>query len=69
MKNILLIILSIVAVIVMLAAGVDGLNKDYTYGPFVTFVGCCTGIGLVIDVYNHVQMWIRKSNVRKLGRF
>ena len=67
MKNLTVLSLAILAVIIMLYAGIDGILKDYSYGPFMTFIGSCTAVGLTIDVYNHIQMWIRKSNLRKLG--
>ena len=61
--------LAIVAVIVMLYAGVDGMMRHYSYGPFVTFIGVCTALGVGIDLFNHIQLRLRKNNVRKLGRF
>ncbi|MBT1703991.1 hypothetical protein [Chryseosolibacter indicus] len=69
MKNLTVLLLAIIAVVTMLYAGVDGLTKNYSYAPFITFIGACTAIGLAIDVFNHIQFRIRKSNVRKLGRF
>ena len=69
MKNLTLLCLAAIAVTVMLYAGFDGLTKNYAYGPFITFIGGCTAIGVAIDVYNHIQERIRKSNTRKLGRF
>jgi hypothetical protein len=67
MKNLTVLVLAIIAVIIMLYAGIDGLINDYSYGPIMTFIGVCTAIGLSLDVYNVIQVWIRKSNVRKLG--
>jgi hypothetical protein len=67
MKNYTLLFLAIVAVITMLYAGINGIMNDYYYGAFLTFIGACTAIGLSIDVYNVIQLWIRKSNIRKLG--
>lgn len=69
MKNLTVLLLAIIAVITMLYAGVDGLSKNYSYAPFITFIGACTAVGLAIDVFNHIQIRIRKSNLRKLGRF
>jgi hypothetical protein len=69
MKNLTLLFLAIIAVFVMLYAGVNGLNNDYAYGPFITFVGGCTAVGVAIDLFNHIQLRLRKSNVRKLGRY
>jgi hypothetical protein len=73
MKNLTVLTLAIVAVITMLYAGFDAMTKDYTYGPFLIFIGACTAVGVVIDFYNHVQvkiqLRIKKSKVSKLGRF
>jgi len=69
MKTLTILSLAVIAVIVMLYAGFDGLNKNYAYGPFITFIGSCTAVGVCIDVFNHIQVRIRKGNVRKLGRF
>lgn len=69
MKNLTVLSLAIVAVIILLYAGVDALSKNHSYGAFMTFIGACTAVGLSIDVVNHIQLRLRKSNVRKLGRF
>jgi hypothetical protein len=69
MKNLTVLSLAIIGVIVMLYAGFDGLTKNYAYGPFITFIGGCTAVGVGIDVFNHIQVRIKKSNVRKLGKF
>lgn len=69
MKNFLMLGLALLAVIVLLYAGLSGLTKDHAYGFFFTFVGALTTIGLGLDVVNQLKTSIRKSNVRKLGRF
>jgi hypothetical protein len=69
MKNFTLLLLAIIAVFVMLYAGVNGLNNHYSYGPFITFVGGCTAVGVAIDLFNHFQLQLKRSNIRKLGRF
>ena len=69
MKNLTVLFLAIIAVCVMLYAGIQAIANDYSYGPSMTFIGLCTAVGLSIDVFNHIQIRIRKSNVRKLGRF
>ena len=69
MKNLTLLCLAVIAVVLMLYAGFDGLSKNYSYGPFITFIGACTAVGVAIDLFNHIQVRIRKGNVRKLGRF
>src|SRR5829696_7641603 len=69
MKNLTVLCLAVITVMLMLYAGLDGLSKNYSYGPFITFIGVCTAVGVAIDVVKHIQIWIRKSNVRKLGRF
>lgn len=68
MKNFVLLSLAILAVMIMLYAGLQGLMKDHAYGSFFLFIGAITTIGLGIDVVNHLKICIRKNNVRKLGR-
>ena len=67
MRNFLLLSLALVAVMVMLYAGLDGLAKDHSYGSFFTFIGGVTTIGLGIDVVNQLKVAIRNANLRKLG--
>jgi hypothetical protein len=69
MKNLTALLLAIVAVCLMLYAGLNAISNNYPYGPFMTFIGACSAVGLSIDVFNHIQIRIKKSNVRKLGRF
>ena len=69
MKNISALSLAIVAVIAMIYFGITGIANENSYGPFVTFIGFCTAVGLSIDLYNVILVWIKKSNVRKLGRY
>ena len=68
-KNLLTLSLALLAVIVMLYAGLNGLTNDHSYGFFFTFIGAVTTIGLGLDVVNHLRIHLRRSNVRKLGRF
>lgn len=70
MKNLTVLALAIIAVCSMLYAGFDGIDRDYSYGPFLVFVGACTAIGVAIDLMNHVQLRLRKSRIGRLtGRF
>ena len=68
MKNFLLLTLALLAVIVILYAGLNGLTKNHSYGFFFTFIGAVTTVGLGLDVVNQLKIRIRKTNVRKLGR-
>lgn len=68
MKNFVLLTLALIAVIVLLYAGLNGLMKNHSYGFFFVFIGSLTTIGLGLDVVNHLKVHVRKSNVRKLGR-
>ena len=67
MKNITIFKLAIVAVIVMLYMGISGILQNESLGPFFTFIGVCTAIGLGIDISGHIRHKIRKNNLRKLG--
>ena len=69
MKNLLLLSLALLAVIVILYAGLHGLTKDHSYGFFFIFIGAFTTIGLGMDVVNHLRIQVMKNSVRKLGRF
>lgn len=68
MKNFFVLSLALVAVIVILYAGLNGLMKDHSYGFFFLFVGAFTTVGLGIDVVNQLKIHVRKNNIRKLGR-
>jgi Trk-type K+ transport system membrane component len=68
MKNFLVLTLALLALIVLLYAGLNGLMKNHSYGFFFTFIGAITTVGLGLDVVNHLKIHIRKNNVRKLGR-
>lgn len=68
MKNIFLLCLALLAVIVILYAGLHGLTRNHPYGFFFLFTGAITTIGLGLDVVNQLRMHVRKANVRKLGR-
>lgn len=59
--------LALLAVIVMIYLGINGMEQQYASGPFFMFVGVCTSIGLTLDVYNAIREKIRKSNLKKLG--
>ena len=69
MRNFLLLGLALLAVMALLYAGLNGLMKNHSYGFFFIFIGALTTIGLGLDVVNQLKVHVRKSNVRKLGRF
>lgn len=69
MKKFLLLSLALLAVGIILYAGLNGIVKDHSYGYSFTFIGGLTTIGLGIDVVNHLKIVERKGSVRKLGRF
>ena len=60
------LILALLAVILMIYIGLMGMESHASSGPFFMFVGCCTAIGLSMDVYNAVRERIRKAQIRKL---
>jgi hypothetical protein len=64
MKQILLAITGIVALIYM---GYYGMESQSQSGPFFMFIGICTAIGLTLDIVILVRQRIRKMNLRKLG--
>lgn len=69
MRNFLMLGLALLAVMALLYAGLNGLMKNHSYGFFFIFIGALTTIGLGLDVVNQLKMHVRKTNVRKLGRF
>jgi len=68
MKNLVTYCLTLVAVGLLLFAGLDGLVRQTSYGMFFTFVGVFTTIGLGLDVTLHLKEQGRRNNLRKLGR-
>lgn len=60
--------LAFLAVAALLYAGLNGMTNDHSYGFFFTFIGAITTIGLALDVVNHLKIYIKRANVRKLGR-
>jgi hypothetical protein len=68
MKNLTTLILAFVLVGVMLYAGVNGILREHSYGPFFVFLAICTATGLALDVTRLVKQRIRKSNIRRFGR-
>jgi hypothetical protein len=68
MKNFAVLGLAIVLVGVMLFAGVNGVLRDHSYGPFFIFLAACTATGLSLDITKVVKERVRRANARKLGR-
>lgn len=68
MKNAFRLALALIGVMVILYTGLNGIEHNYSYGLFLTFVGGFTTVGLGLDVVNHLKIRIRRGNVRKLGR-
>lgn len=68
MKNLTILGLALVLVAVMLFAGVNGIVRNHSYGPFFIFLAACTATGLSMDITRHIKERIRKSNIRKFGR-
>lgn len=67
MKKIFIFLLALLAVIITLYAGLNGLMEDHAYGTFFTFVGAITTVGLGVDIVNHLKLEARKNTLRKLG--
>ena len=68
MKNLTVLGLVIVLVGVLLYAGVNGIQRDHSYGPLFIFLAVCTSVGFSLDVRNLVKERIRRSNAKKFGR-
>ncbi len=67
-KNIIVLVLSIIAIGVMILAGVNGIMRDHATGPFFIFLAACCATGLSMDLRRVVKERIRNNKVRKFGR-
>ncbi len=68
MKNLTVLVLAIVLVVVLLYAGVNGIMRDHSYGPFFIFLGIAAGAGLTLDLRRFMKERLRRENAKKLGR-
>lgn len=68
MKNLIVLVLAIVAIGVMVYAGVNGINRDHATGPFFIFLAACCATGLSMDLNRVVREKIKNNKVRKFGR-
>lgn len=68
MKNLTVLFLAIVLVAVLFYAGVNGITRGHSYGPFFIFLGIAAGTGLTIDFRRFMKERMRRANARKLGR-
>lgn len=69
MKNHLTVLmLAIVLVAVMAVAGIDGMIRGTSFGPFFLFVAVCTAAGLSLDLTKFIKERLRQSHIRKFGR-
>lgn len=68
LQSITIFTLALIAVALMIYVGVTGLPGSAMSGPFFLFIGGCTGIGLALDIINHIRKELRKGRIRKLGR-
>jgi hypothetical protein len=55
MKNLSVFGLALAGILTVLYIGASGLSGNYSWGPFLIFVGACSIIGLTIDVFNHFK--------------
>ena len=55
MKNLSVFGLALAGILFVLYVGANGLSGNYSWAPFFIFVGACTTIGLMIDVFNHFR--------------
>jgi hypothetical protein len=68
MKNLTVLFLALVLVAVLLYAGVNGVIRNHSYGPFFIFLAACTATGLSFDITRFVKERLRKANIKKFGR-
>jgi hypothetical protein len=68
MKSLLVFFLAVVAVALMVYAGVNGILRDHASGPLFIFLAACCATGLSMDITTTVKQRIRRNNVKKFGR-
>jgi hypothetical protein len=55
MKNLKVFGLVLLGIVVTFYVGANGLSENYSWGPFLIFVGVCSAIGFSIDLFNHFR--------------
>ena len=55
MKNLKVFGLALAGILAVLYIGANGLSANYSWGPFLIFVGACSTIGFTIDIFNHFK--------------
>jgi hypothetical protein len=68
MKNVIVFVLALTLIIVLFYAGINGIVRGHSYGPFFIFLGICAGAGLAIDALKLYREKVRQANARKFGR-
>ena len=68
MKNWIVLVLAMVAIGVMVYAGINGITRDHATGPFFIFLAACCATGLSMDLSRVVREKIKNNKVRKFGR-
>lgn len=68
MKNLTVFILALALVCVLVYAGVNGMTRGHSYGPFFIFLAICAAVGLAIDASRLYKEKVRQANARKFGR-
>jgi hypothetical protein len=68
MKNVIVFVLALTLVVVLFYAGVNGMLRGHSYGPFFIFLGICAAVGLALDATKLYREKVRQANARKFGR-
>lgn len=67
-KNILVLMLAIIAIGLMVYAGITGIARNHDTGPFFLFLAACSATGLSIDLNRFIKEKIRQNKIKKFGR-
>lgn len=67
-KNIIVLILAVVAVGLMAYAGIIGIERDHDTGPFFIFLAACGATGLSMDLNRFIKERARQNRIKKFGR-
>lgn len=68
MKNIIVFVLAVVLIGVLVYAGINGISRGHSTGPFFIFLALCASTGLAIDAQKLWKERTRQANARKFGR-
>lgn len=67
-KNIIVLLLALVAIGLMAYAGVLGIERNSSTGPFFIFLAACGATGLSLDFNRFLRERNKQNRTKRLGR-